>query len=113
LEFLFPHIKRGGIKEIRLLERDKQIIRLKKGLYVCNPKIIGKILSTELAVNHLYAPSYVSERDAFMVRQKEELASTNINQVKRDVLPFVKNLKELDIWTNDYFVQLVDMMRFE
>ena len=55
----------------------------------------------------------VIERDAFMVRQKEELASTNINQVKRDVLPFVKNLKELDIWTNDYFVQLVDMMRFE
>jgi len=59
LESLFPHIK-GGNQKIRLLERDKQIIRLKRGLYVCNPKITGKMLSTELIANHLYAPSYVS-----------------------------------------------------
>ena len=47
-----------------MLERDKQIIRLKKGLYVCNPEITGKILSTELIANHLYAPSYVSMSSA-------------------------------------------------
>lgn len=50
LESLFPHIKRGNQK-VRLLERDKQIIRLKRGLYVCNPEITGKILSTELIAN--------------------------------------------------------------
>ena len=63
LESLFPHIKRGNQK-IRLLERDKQIIRLKRGLYVCSPEITGKILSTELIANHLYAPSYVSMSSA-------------------------------------------------
>ena len=63
LESLFPHIKRGNQK-VRLLERDKQIIRLKRGLYVCNPEITGKILSTELIANHLYAPSYVSMSSA-------------------------------------------------
>lgn len=63
LESLFPHI-RGGSQKLRLLERDKQIIRLKKGLYVCNPEITGKILSTELIANHLYAPSYVSMSSA-------------------------------------------------
>lgn len=63
LESLFPHIKRGNQK-IRLLERDKQIIRLKRGVYVCNPEITGKILSTELIANHLYAPSYVSMSSA-------------------------------------------------
>lgn len=63
LESLFPHIK-GGNQKIRLLERDKQIIRLKRGLYVCNPEITGKILSTELIANHLYAPSYVSMSSA-------------------------------------------------
>lgn len=63
LESLFPHIKRGNQK-IRLLERDKQIIRLKRGFYVCNPEITGKILSTELIANHLYAPSYVSMSSA-------------------------------------------------
>lgn len=49
----------------------------------------------------------------FMAQLKDRLASTNINQVKSDVLPFVRNPKELDIWSNDYFVQLADMVKFE
>lgn len=63
LESLFPHIK-GWNQKIRLLERDKQIIRIKRGLYVCNPELTGKMLSTELIANHLYAPSYVSMSSA-------------------------------------------------
>lgn len=59
LESLFPSLK-GGKQKIRLLERDKEVIRLKRGLYVCNPEVTGKPLSTELIANHLYAPSYVS-----------------------------------------------------
>ena len=34
-----------------------------------------------------------------------------MKQVKEDVLPFVRNPKELDIWSNDYFVQLAGMVR--
>ncbi len=52
-------------------------------------------------------------QEAFMAQLKDRLASANINQVKSDVLPFVRNPKELDIWSNDYFVRLVDMMKFE
>lgn len=52
-------------------------------------------------------------QEAFMAQLKDRLASANINQVKNDVLPFVRNPKELDIWSNDYFVQLADMMKFE
>lgn len=52
-------------------------------------------------------------RETFMAQLKDRLASANINQVKSDVLPFVRNPKELDIWSNDYFVQLADMMKFE
>ena len=50
---------------------------------------------------------------AFMAQLKDRLASTNINQVKNDVLPFDRNPKELDIRSNDYYVQLADMMKFE
>ena len=53
------------------------------------------------------------EREAFMAQLKDRLASANINQVKSDVLPFVRNPKELDIWSNDYLVQLADMIKFE
>ena len=52
-------------------------------------------------------------QEAFMAQLKDRLASANINQVKSDVLPFVRNPKELDIWSNDYFVQLADMVKFE
>ncbi len=55
----------------------------------------------------------VIERNTFIDRLKERLASANMRQVKNDVFPFVKNHKELDIWSNDYFVRLADMVKFE
>ena len=55
----------------------------------------------------------VIEQSSFLTKLKERLASANINQVKNDVLPFVRNPKELDIWSNDYFLQLADLIRFE
>lgn len=48
--------------------------------------------------------------DLFKVELKERLFSADIKQVKEDVLPFVRNPKELDIWSNDYFIQLADMV---
>lgn len=68
---------------------------------------------THLAERALQFNNEVIERDAFITQLKDRLASANMNQVKSDVLPFVKNTKELDIWSNDYFVQLADMMKFE
>lgn len=52
-------------------------------------------------------------KEDFLKMLTERLATTNINAVKKDVLPFIKNPSELDIWSNDYFVQLVGMMKFQ
>ena len=52
-------------------------------------------------------------KDSFLLKLKERLSSTDINQVKADVLPFVRNTKELDIWSNDYFLELANMIKFE
>ena len=52
-------------------------------------------------------------KDAFLTKLKERLVTADINQVKADVMPFVRNPKELDIWSNDYFLQLAGMLRFE
>lgn len=41
------------------------------------------------------------------------LPSADINQVKADVMPFIKNPKEMDIWSNDYFLQLAKMIKYE
>lgn len=49
--------------------------------------------------------------ELFKEKLIERLSTADIKQVKEDVLPFVRNLKELNIWSNDYFVQLAGMMR--
>lgn len=66
-----------------------------------------------LAERALQFNNEVIERETLIVQLKEKLASANMNQIKNDVLPFIKNPKELDIGSNDYFIQLVDMMKFE
>lgn len=50
--------------------------------------------------------------DLFKHQLRERLSTGDINQVKADVLPFVRNPRELDIWSNDYFLQIADMVRF-
>ena len=66
-----------------------------------------------LAERVLQFNNEIITKEVFMVRLKEKLSSVNIKQVKDDVMPFVKDVRELDIWSNDYFVQLADMIRFE
>ena len=51
--------------------------------------------------------------ELFKEKLKERLFTADIKQVKEDVLPFVRNPMELDIWSNDYFVQLADMVKLE
>ena len=52
-------------------------------------------------------------KETFMNQLREKLATTNIEQVKEDVIGFVDNPHELDIWSNDYFLQLADRMVFK
>ena len=51
-------------------------------------------------------------KEEFMNLLREKLASTDIEQVKEDVTRFVENPHELDIWSNDYFLQLADRIVF-
>lgn len=51
-------------------------------------------------------------KDEFVLMLREKLGSTDISRVKADVLPFVQNPGELEIWSNDYFLQLADRVMF-
>ena len=71
-----------------------------------------------LDYNHLQTRIYEFEgvrpsKDEFACMLKERLAKTDINSVKADVLPFVENIKELDFWSNDYFLQLADKIIYQ
>jgi predicted nucleotidyltransferase component of viral defense system len=50
--------------------------------------------------------------ESFKKLLKEKIASTNMVMVKADVKPFIKDPGQLEIWSVDYFTQLVDMIIF-
>ena len=52
-------------------------------------------------------------RDTFKLMLKDKILKTNMEMVKNDVRPFIKNPSEMDIWSTDYFMQLVDMVRIK
>ena len=43
---------------------------------------------------------------------KERIEKANIEAVKNDVYPFLKNPEEMEIWSTMYFMQLADMMLY-
>jgi predicted transcriptional regulator of viral defense system len=49
-------------EKIRALEKDGQLIRLKRGLYVVSSEVSGKPINACLCANHIYGPSYVSQQ---------------------------------------------------
>lgn len=51
-------------------------------------------------------------QEYFLKLLKERLATTDIEMVKADAQRFVENRVELDIWSNDYFLQLADRIKF-
>ncbi len=53
------------------------------------------------------------DKEEFIKLLKERLVSTDIKMVKQDIEPFIKNTDSIEIWSNDYFLQLADMIRFE
>lgn len=52
-------------------------------------------------------------RESFLELLKERFSMADIRQVKEDVLPFIENSHELDIWSNEYFIQICEMIVFE
>ena len=53
-------------------------------------------------------------KEEFLSALKQRLATTDINKVKQDVMPFLRaDHHNLDIWSNDYFSHLADMIVFK
>jgi len=52
------------------------------------------------------------DRESFIIKLKERLATADIRQVKNDVLPFIRDQKELDLWSNEFFLQVADLIKF-
>lgn len=51
-------------------------------------------------------------QDVFKELLKKKITTTDINLVKEDVRPFIQTPTDLDIWSTEYFLQLVDKLNF-
>lgn len=60
-------------------------------------------------LNHFTKNDFSEEN--FKNLLKERIMKTDINAVKNDVRPFIKNPAEMEIWSEDYFLQLVDRIK--
>lgn len=52
-------------------------------------------------------------RDNFIQLLRDKISKTNMEMVKADVRPFIKNPGDMDIWSTEYFMHVADMIRFE
>jgi len=48
----------------------------------------------------------------FIQLLKDKISKTNMEMIKADVRPFIKNQQEMDIWSAGYFIHLADMIQF-
>lgn len=51
-------------------------------------------------------------RESFLEKLREKLAIADMKMVKQDVLPFLNDSSELNIWSNEYFLELANMIVF-
>ena len=52
-------------------------------------------------------------KERFMEMLHEKLSTTDMESVKQDVRGFIFNQRDIEIWSNDYFLKLADMMVFK
>jgi len=56
----------------------------------------------------------VMSKEDFLVALRERIVNTDMSMVRQDVVSFLyADPRELDIWTNDYFLQLADLIVFK
>lgn len=55
----------------------------------------------------------LSSREAVIAAFKERIATIDFKAASEDVRPFLKDASCLDIWSQDYFTAIVDMIKFK
>ncbi len=81
--------------------------------YVRNQHPLNFIHLKERCVQNGYIVKANFTHQVFTKLLKERIIKTNIEMVKADVKPFIQNTDDLSIWSTDYFLKLVDLIKYE
>ena len=74
--------------------------------------------SVSLGLSHFNARKLQSEKDSAVLSEddlrealRERIHTLDINQAREEVAPFVRDSKALEIWSKEYFLELVNRLK--
>lgn len=56
---------------------------------------------------------FTISKEQFLALLRDKIQNTSIDKVKADVRPFVRNINQLEIWSPQYFQDLVSLLKME
>lgn len=73
-------------------------------------------VNVELVKNKLIESNYIDKNDKFDINILKELliekfSQINYNDSKEDVIPFIKNVEFLDIWSKEFFISITEKIQ--
>ena len=73
-------------------------------------------VNVELVKNKLIESNYINKNDKFDINILKELliekfSQINYNDSKEDVIPFIKNIEFLDIWSKEFFISITEKIQ--
>ena len=73
-------------------------------------------VNVELVKNKLIESNYIDKNDKFDINILKELliekfGQINYNDSKEDVIPFIKNIEFLDIWSKEFFISITEKIQ--
>ena len=70
-------------------------------------------LSRRIIQSENISGDYLLNQDGCIELLQQAVSNLDIEKAKRDVLPYLKNLKELDIWSKDFFYDLIQRINYK
>ncbi len=70
-------------------------------------------LSKRIIQSENKSSDFFLDKENCKVLLRNAVDNLNIDSAKRDVLPFLKNTNEVDIWSKDFFYNLINRISFE
>ena len=72
-------------------------------------------VNLELLKNKLIESKYINKNDEFNINILKKLLinkfkEINYNEAKEDVIPFIKDAKNLELWSSDFFIKITEQL---
>ena len=73
-------------------------------------------VNLDLLKNKLIESKYIDKDEPFNLDVlktllKKKFKEINYTEAKEDAIPFIKNLKNLDLWSSEFFIQITDQLK--